>query len=166
MEAGRLWGLNLNTARYRTLDPQLGRWWQIDPEVEQFEAWSAYNSNLDNPIRYEDKDGDCPLCPPAIGFGVGAGVDIGFQAYKQYQEGGWDNVGNFNYTSAAISGTATATAVASAEIVVGLGLPIAGTITIIATQGGGIGALESLAKQILTQTDDNGNSVPVADAKR
>jgi RHS repeat-associated protein len=54
------WGLNLNTARYRTLDPQLGRWWQIDPEVEQFEAWSAYNSNLDNPIRYEDKDGDTP----------------------------------------------------------------------------------------------------------
>ena len=53
-------GLMINEARYRTLDPQLGRWWQIDPKVEQFEAWSAYNSNLDNPIRYEDKDGDTP----------------------------------------------------------------------------------------------------------
>jgi len=48
-------------------NPQLGRWWQIDPEVEQFEAWSAYNSNLDNPIRYEDKDGDCPKCLKALG---------------------------------------------------------------------------------------------------
>ena len=53
-------GLLVNEARFRTLDAQLGRWWQIDPEVEQFEAWSPYNSNLDNPIRYEDKEGDTP----------------------------------------------------------------------------------------------------------
>ncbi len=69
MEAGRLWGLNLNTARYRTLDPQLGRWWQIDPEVEQFEAWSAYNSNLDNPILHTDPEGDCTDCPSELTVG-------------------------------------------------------------------------------------------------
>ncbi len=44
-------------------NPQLGRWWQIDPEVEQFEAWSAYNSNLDNPILHTDPEGDCTDCP-------------------------------------------------------------------------------------------------------
>jgi RHS repeat-associated protein len=78
------WGLNLNTARYRTLDPQLGRWWQIDPEVEQFEAWSAYNSNLDNPIRYEDKDGD--WVTNAIGGLVSAGVEYGSQVATNYLE--------------------------------------------------------------------------------
>jgi RHS repeat-associated protein len=52
IELNNDFGLMINEARYRTLDPQLGRWWQIDPEVEQFEAWSAYNSNLDNPISY------------------------------------------------------------------------------------------------------------------
>jgi RHS repeat-associated protein len=63
---------HLNTARYRTLDPQLGRWWQIDPKVETFEAWSAYNSNLDNPIRYEDPEGD--FCIPCIPVIVGIGL--------------------------------------------------------------------------------------------
>ena len=63
---------HLNTARYRTLDPQLGHWWQIDPEVETFEAWSAYNSNLDNPIRYEDPEGD--FCIPCIPVIVGIGL--------------------------------------------------------------------------------------------
>jgi RHS repeat-associated protein len=55
-------GLNLYTAKYRTLDVTTGRWYQIDPMVEAFEGWSPYNSNLNNPIRYEDKDGDCPRC--------------------------------------------------------------------------------------------------------
>ena len=53
-------GLMIAEAQFRSLDLQLGRWWQIDPEVEQFEAWSAYNSNLDNPIRYQDRRGDSP----------------------------------------------------------------------------------------------------------
>ncbi|MBL7787161.1 MAG: hypothetical protein JNM36_14720, partial [Chitinophagales bacterium] len=26
-------GINIDMARYRTLDPQIARWWQIDPEV-------------------------------------------------------------------------------------------------------------------------------------
>lgn len=76
------WGLNLNTARYRTLDPQLGRWWQLDPEVEQFYAWTPYNSNLGNPIRYEDRDGATPITlAPALAAGAtGFLVDVAFQA--------------------------------------------------------------------------------------
>ena len=50
-------------------NPQLGRWWQIDPEVEQFEAWSAYNSNLDNPILHTDPEGDCTDCPSELTVG-------------------------------------------------------------------------------------------------
>jgi RHS repeat-associated protein len=56
--------LNVNMAKFRVLDPQLGRWWQIDPIVEGFESLTPYNSNMNNPIRYDDPDGDCPTCPP------------------------------------------------------------------------------------------------------
>jgi RHS repeat-associated protein len=47
-------------AFYRTLDPQIGRWRQIDPRIDNMEAWSPYVSNYDNPIRYSDFLGDLP----------------------------------------------------------------------------------------------------------
>lgn len=47
-------------AFYRTLDPQIGRWKQIDPKIDNMEAWSPYVSNYDNPIRYSDLLGDWP----------------------------------------------------------------------------------------------------------
>ena len=75
-------GLMINEARYRTLDPQLGRWWQIDPEVEQFEAWSAYNSNLDNPISNADPDGDAPWL--VVAGIVWAVYEVGSQIYDTY----------------------------------------------------------------------------------
>ncbi|PUZ22956.1 hypothetical protein DCC81_21310 [Chitinophaga parva] len=54
-------GLNAYEASYRDLDPQTGRWWQIDPKIdEDMEAWSPYASNYDNPIRYNDFGGDAP----------------------------------------------------------------------------------------------------------
>jgi RHS repeat-associated protein len=52
--------LDLNTyeAFFRELDPQTGRWWQIDPKIESMEMWSPYASNYDNPITYSDPLGD------------------------------------------------------------------------------------------------------------
>jgi RHS repeat-associated protein len=52
--------LNLNQydAFFRTLDPQIGRWWQIDPEVEGYENLSPYNSMYDDPVRYSDPLGN------------------------------------------------------------------------------------------------------------
>jgi RHS repeat-associated protein len=54
--------LDINTydAFFRELDPQTGRWWQIDPKIEKMEAWSPYASNYDNPITYSDPLGDEP----------------------------------------------------------------------------------------------------------
>src|SRR5690606_20914009 len=52
--------LGIYDAYYRNLDPQTGRWWQIDPETENMEAWSPYASNYDNPISYSDPLGDEP----------------------------------------------------------------------------------------------------------
>jgi RHS repeat-associated protein len=45
---------------YRTLDPCTGRWWQIDPMVDELYAFTPYNYVFNNPIRYNDPKGDCP----------------------------------------------------------------------------------------------------------
>jgi RHS repeat-associated protein len=52
--------INQYDAFFRTMDPQLGRWWQIDPKIDNMQAWSPYNSMFDNPIRYQDFLGDEP----------------------------------------------------------------------------------------------------------
>jgi|ERR1017187_109038 RHS repeat-associated protein len=51
-------GINEYEAQLRDLDPQIGRWWQVDPETEDQEIWSPYTSNNDNPILYKDPRGN------------------------------------------------------------------------------------------------------------
>jgi RHS repeat-associated protein len=74
--------LDINTyeAQYRDFDPQTGRWWQIDPKVDEMYSWSAYSSNFDNPIRYQDPLGDEPdggCCREILNAIVDAVVDKG-----------------------------------------------------------------------------------------
>ena len=52
-------GLEEYAAHFRDLDPQTGRWWQIDPEAEKDrESLSPYNSMSDDPILRSDPLGD------------------------------------------------------------------------------------------------------------
>ena len=53
-------GLEVYGAQLRNLDPQVGRWWQIDPKTENMEMWSPYASNYDDPISNMDILGDEP----------------------------------------------------------------------------------------------------------
>ncbi|WP_142687504.1 hypothetical protein [Chitinophaga polysaccharea] len=59
--------LNQYDAFFRTLDPQIGKWSQIDPKIEDMEAWSPYASNYDNPTSYADFLGDEPDDDPPTG---------------------------------------------------------------------------------------------------
>ena len=67
--------LNHLDAFYRTLDPQIGRFLQIDPKIESAEGWAPYSSMLDNPIRYSDPLGDSTAKPErTVGKGIGNGL--------------------------------------------------------------------------------------------
>lgn len=74
-------GLNQYDAYFRTLDPQLGRWNQMDPVAYKYPGISPYNSNFNNPIFFSDHFGDDPpvwgLYNGVYGWGYGAVEIVG-----------------------------------------------------------------------------------------
>ena len=50
--------IDMYDAFYRNLDPQIGKFWQVDPESESENAFSPYCTMKDNPITFQDPLGD------------------------------------------------------------------------------------------------------------
>lgn len=94
--------LDINTyeAFYRNLDPQIGRWWQIDPKCEVginpdivdedekgLESLSPYNSMGNDPIKHSDPKGDIFGIDNLIGAAVGVAIDYGVQVGENLSSG-------------------------------------------------------------------------------
>ncbi|MFN8247680.1 MAG: RHS repeat-associated core domain-containing protein [Ferruginibacter sp.] len=50
--------LNIGETFFRNHDPQLGRWWQIDPKSEKYYCLATYNTMANNPLLIFDPLGD------------------------------------------------------------------------------------------------------------
>ena len=107
------------TAEYWEYDSRTGRRWNLDPVPDESESQYAVNKN--NPIQYNDPDGDCPLCVTAlVGAVSGAAFEYGTQVVGNLIDGqelgdALTNVDGAEIGKAAVVGAA-----------VGLGLGAAG----------------------------------------
>jgi len=76
--------INLNESFYRIHDPQLGRFWQIDPKPSDSMSLFAFGYN--NPTRYNDPLGDSAI----LGYNGGAALGLGHQVLLfQDKAGNW-----------------------------------------------------------------------------
>ncbi len=66
--------LNIDLTKHRGYDPAIGRWWQIDPlsDLPEQVNQSPYQYGWNNPIRYNDPNGDCPCLLPALPWAIAA----------------------------------------------------------------------------------------------
>ena len=102
-------GLKLLDYGARWYDPAVGRWTSVDAlanHPNQIDK-SPYAYAWNNPIRYDDPDGNCPKC--AIGAALGAAANYGTQVYNNYTEGksgkeAWTNVDGEKIFKAAVVG--------------------------------------------------------------
>lgn len=94
----------------RIYDPLLGRFLSADPYIQfpnNLQNYNRYSYVNNNPLTYNDPDGH--FINFAVGFVVGAVVDVGFQVATNYATG--KDLSDISVSSAVVSGAASATGV-------------------------------------------------------
>jgi RHS repeat-associated protein len=71
-------GLKMYDYGFRTYNPRLGRYYQIDPKASMMPSWSPYSFSFDNPIRYRDYDGQIPYPITVRSFAPFSNFGLGF----------------------------------------------------------------------------------------
>ena len=108
-------GLNINMARYRMLDPSIGRWLGVDPAADATMGMSPYNSMGNSPMMYSDPEGDIPLLVGAAIGVIANGIGNSFNNQPFFR--GWGESAFFGAFGAgaanAIGGIASGIAGAS-----------------------------------------------------
>lgn len=69
-------------AFFRTYNPQIGKFLQVDPKIESAEQWSPYTSMLNNPIKYADPLGDSAIKPLMPRHPINNSSDWGYVPYN------------------------------------------------------------------------------------
>jgi len=92
-------GLEMYETPLRELDPQLGRWWQVDSKTDiSYESVSPYSAMNNSPIRFNDANGDSsnPCCD---------GFSFTWQRASMHLHQDWDRVRDFLYDGLVSAGS-------------------------------------------------------------
>jgi hypothetical protein len=123
-------------------DPSLGRFVQADiivpTSTQGTQAWDRYAYVNNNPVRYNDPSGHCPLCLTAVIGGAIGGI-VGAAGYTVYVAA-TGHEWNASHFWAATGGGALAGALIGTGIGIAEGLTVAGVTTAAVESGA---ALES-----------------------
>jgi RHS repeat-associated protein len=81
---------NLINMNARLYDPVLGRMLSPDNYVSVggSQGMNRYTYANNNPLKYTDPDGNCPVCPLIAAMVISGGIDL----YSQVSSKGWNNV--------------------------------------------------------------------------
>lgn len=124
-------GTGLIYMQQRYQDPETGRFLSIDPvssESGNAQHFNRYAYAYNNPYKFSDPDGRCPMCLGAV---IGGGIEIGMQLAVNGKVDNWTAVGvsaavgavtggvGSIMAKAAMSGAVTTTAAVTSTAVVG-----------------------------------------------
>jgi RHS repeat-associated protein len=114
----------------RFYSPYLNRFLQPDtviPGAENSQAWNRYSYAYNNPIRYNDPDGHCPICATAV-IGAAIGAIVGAVGYTAYVAATGSEF-NSKHFWMATGGGAVAGALIGTGVGIAQGLTAAGATT-------------------------------------
>lgn len=77
-------GLNWYDYKARNYQPDLGRWFNVDPMATIMPAMSPYAYSFNSPIQYKDKDGAIPIIPLLLKAGANGAADMLLQVTMNY----------------------------------------------------------------------------------